>query len=39
MDGTAEPGSSPRGLDALLPRLAAEFPAYEFGTQQTWNGL
>ncbi len=38
MDGTAEPGSSPRGLDALLPRLAAEFPAYEFSTQQTWNG-
>jgi hypothetical protein len=39
MDGKAEPGSSPRSLDALVPRLAAEFPAYEFGTQQTWNGL
>jgi hypothetical protein len=27
------------GLGSLLPRLAAEFPAYEFGTQRTYNGV
>jgi hypothetical protein len=30
---------APRGLGNLLPRLAAEFPAYEFGTQRTYNGV
>jgi hypothetical protein len=29
----------PRGLASLLPRLAAEFPAYDFGTQRTYNGV
>ncbi len=38
MDGTPEPVST-RGLAALVPRLAAEFPAYEFGTQRTWHGV
>jgi hypothetical protein len=28
-----------RGLGNLVLRLAAEFPAYEFGTQRTWNGV
>jgi hypothetical protein len=28
-----------RGLGNLVPRLAAEFPAFEFGTQRTWNGV
>jgi hypothetical protein len=27
------------GLGNLLPRLAAEFPAYDFGTQRTYNGI
>jgi hypothetical protein len=27
------------GLGNLLPRLAAEFPAYDFGTQRTYNGV
>jgi hypothetical protein len=27
------------GLGSQLPRLAAEFPAYDFGTQRTYNGL
>jgi hypothetical protein len=26
------------GLPAELSALAAEFPGYEFGTQQTWGG-
>jgi hypothetical protein len=30
---------APRGLGSLLPRLAAEFPAYDFGTQRTYNGI
>lgn len=30
---------APCGLGYLLPRLAAEFPAYEFGTQRTYNGV
>ena len=30
---------APCGLGNLLPRLAAEFPAYEFGTQRTYNGV
>lgn len=29
----------PCGLRNLLPRLAADFPGYEFGTQRTWNGI
>jgi hypothetical protein len=29
----------PRGLDALVMALAAEFPDYFIGTQATWNGL
>lgn len=28
-----------RGLGNLLILLANEFPAYEFGTQRTWNGV
>ena len=28
-----------RGLGNLVLRLAAEFPAFEFGTQRTWNGV
>jgi hypothetical protein len=32
-------GLAPRGLGSLLPRLAAEFPAYEFGTQRTYSGV
>lgn len=28
-----------RGLGNLVVRLAAEFPAFEFGTQRTWNGV
>jgi hypothetical protein len=28
-----------RGLGSLVLRLAAEFPAFEFGTQRTWNGV
>ena len=28
-----------RGFGSLLMLLANEFPAYEFGTQRTWNGL
>jgi hypothetical protein len=28
-----------RELGNLVLMLAAEFPAYEFGTQQTWNGV
>jgi len=27
------------GLGNLVLRLAAEFPAFEFGTQPTWNGV
>ena len=27
------------GLGSQLPRLAAEFPAYDFGTQRTYSGL
>ena len=27
------------GVGGQLPRLAAEFPAYDFGTQRTYNGL
>ena len=38
MDGTPEPVST-RGLAALVSHLAAEFPAYEFGTQRTWHGV
>lgn len=30
---------APRGLGNLLPRLAVEFPAYEFATQQTYSGV
>jgi hypothetical protein len=30
---------APRGLGYLLPRLAAEFPACEFGTQRTYSGV
>ena len=26
-------------LGDLLPRLAAEFPAYDFGTQRTYSGV
>jgi len=40
--GTADPArpeDNPRGLDALVPELAAEFPAYLFGTQRTWSGV
>ena len=29
----------PGGLGSLLPRLAAEFPAYDFGTQRTYSGV
>lgn len=29
----------PRGLDALVPVLAAEFPVYSFATQRTSNGV
>jgi hypothetical protein len=28
-----------RGFGNLVLRLAAEFPAFEFGTQRTWNGV
>ena len=28
-----------RGFGNLLRLLADEFPAYEFGTQRTWNGV
>jgi hypothetical protein len=28
-----------RGLDALVPVLAAEFPVYSFATQRTWDGV
>jgi hypothetical protein len=28
-----------RGIGNLLLRLADEFPAFEFGTQRTWNGV
>jgi hypothetical protein len=28
-----------RGLGNLVMLLANEFPAYEFGTQRTWNGV
>ena len=31
--------ASPRGLDALVPVLAAEFPVYVFGTLRTYNGV
>jgi hypothetical protein len=27
------------GVPAELSRLAAEFPGYDFATQQTWGGL
>jgi hypothetical protein len=27
------------GLGHLVPRLAAEFPAYDFGMQRTYNGV
>jgi hypothetical protein len=27
------------GISAELTRLAAEFPGYEFATQQTWGGI
>lgn len=27
------------GLGNLLPRLAAEFPTYDFGTQRTYSGV
>jgi hypothetical protein len=27
------------GLGNLLPRLAAEFPAYDFATQRTYSGV
>jgi hypothetical protein len=27
------------GVPAVLDALAAEFPGYEFATQQTWSGL
>jgi hypothetical protein len=30
---------APRGLGYMLPRLAAEFPAYEFGMQRTYSGV
>jgi hypothetical protein len=30
---------APGGLGSLLPRLAAEFPAYDFGTQRTYSGV
>jgi hypothetical protein len=30
---------APRGLGNFLPRLVAEFPAYDFATQRTYNGL
>jgi len=30
--------ASSRGLDALVPALAAEFPVYAFGTVRTGNG-
>jgi hypothetical protein len=30
---------SSRGLDTLVPALAAEFPDYFIGTQPTWNGV
>jgi hypothetical protein len=29
----------PRGLDALVTVLAAEFPVYFFATQPTWNDV
>ena len=29
----------PGGLGSLLPRLAAEFPANDFGTQRTYSGV
>lgn len=28
-----------RGLAALVPVLAAEFPVYSFATQPTWDGV
>jgi hypothetical protein len=27
------------GVQAELSRLAAEFPGYDFATQQTWDGI
>ena len=30
---------APGGLGSLLPRLAAEFPAYDFATQRTYSGV
>jgi hypothetical protein len=30
---------APGGLGSLLPRFAAEFPAYDFGTQRTYSGV
>lgn len=32
-------GEGSRGLAALVPALAAEFPDFFIGTQPTWNGL
>ena len=29
----------PGSFGSLLPRLAAEFPAYDFGTQRTYSGV
>jgi hypothetical protein len=38
-----EPGQAPvarvTGASAELSELAAEFPGYEFATQQTWDGI
>ena len=42
MTSTADPpgaDDSPRGLDALVRVLAAEFPVYVFGTLRTYNGV
>jgi hypothetical protein len=38
-DSRLGPAESSRGLDALVPALAAEFPGYFIGTQQTWGGV
>jgi hypothetical protein len=32
-------GLGPPSFGTLVPQLAAEFPAYDFGTQRTWNGV
>jgi hypothetical protein len=42
-DADRDPGGHPvvrvTGAPAELSELAAEFPGYEFATQQTWDGI